>query len=146
MFQSATSSATSGSLEERLIVVGQVMSAMPSSVRSKLTKKLSELAEARQNAVSKKAGFKGLDSIVVGNKASNKAESGMRARVRLDLSCCCWDDWSCVCVCVIAKKDERGSALSPWGNDATDGDADDNAHVVVRPLELSCALCSQNTL
>jgi hypothetical protein len=76
MFQCATSSTTAGPAEERLIVVGQVMSTLPSAVRSKLTKKLSELAEARQNALAKRAGHRGLDDAVVGTKSPVKGEPG----------------------------------------------------------------------
>ena len=81
MFQCATASSTGGaSVDDRLTVVGQVMSTIPSALRAKLTKKLSELAEARQNAVSKKAGFKSIDTIVVGGtkgKAGGKGDAGM---------------------------------------------------------------------
>lgn len=79
MFQCATSSTAGGSSDERLIVVGQVMSTLPGALRSKLTKKLSELAEARQNNVAKRAGFKGLDTIAVAGKSSPnpKAAAGI---------------------------------------------------------------------
>lgn len=81
MFQCATASSTGGArVDDRLTVVGQVMSTIPSALRAKLTKKLSELAEARQNAVSKKAGFKSIDTIVVGGtkgKAGGKGDAGM---------------------------------------------------------------------
>ena len=86
MFQCGTSSA-SGPGDERLIVVGQVMSGLPSAVRDKLTKKLSELAEAKQNKMLKKQGMKGLDTITgTGAKPKQKDATGT--------------DPPCVCVCV----------------------------------------------
>jgi hypothetical protein len=68
-YLATTSSSTSGS-DDRLIVVGGVMSKMSGPLRSKLTSKLSELAEQKQNRIAKRAGMKGLDS---GLAASQKS-------------------------------------------------------------------------